>query len=143
MGESHFPLLPVAPWSRNILAWGVQRLFSTFAAGWPGIGLLIQRFLIGTILLREAFLRPGVDPHFAPVALPLIASVLLIIGLGTPYIGLLVASTQLWLVFAGSTDPWAAVVLSGLGASLAMIGPGAWSVDARLFGRKHIEVVKK
>jgi len=121
----------------------VQRLFSTFAGGWPGTGLLLQRFLIGTILLREAFLRLGGGPHFAPVALPLIASVLLVIGLGTPYIGLLVAATQLWLVFAGSADPWAAIILSGLGASLAMIGPGAWSVDARFFGRKHVEIVKK
>jgi len=121
----------------------VQRLFSTFAAGWPGIGLLIQRFLIGTILLREAFLRLGAGPHFTTVALPVIASVLLVIGLGTPYIGLLVAATQLWLVFAWTADPWTAIILSGLGASLAMIGPGAWSVDARFFGRKHIEVTKK
>lgn len=121
----------------------MQRLFSTFAAGWPGIGLLIQRFLIGTILLREAFLRPGGDPHFAVVGLPLIASVLLLIGLGTPYIGLLVAATQLWLVFAGSADPWTAIILCGLGASLAMIGPGAWSIDARFFGRKHVEIVGK
>jgi hypothetical protein len=27
----------------------------------------------------------------------------------------------------------------GLGLGLAMIGPGAWSVDARLFGRKQID----
>ena len=121
----------------------VQRLFTTFAAGWPGIGLLIQRFLIGTILLREAFLRLGAGPQFSLVAMPLIASVLLVIGLGTPYIGLLVAATQLWLVFAGSADPWTAIILSGLGASLAMIGPGAWSMDARFFGRKHVEIVKK
>ena len=121
----------------------MQRLFSTFAAGWPGIGLLLPRFLIGTILLRESFLRLGASPHFALVALPLIASVLLVIGLGTPYIGLLVAATQLWLIFVGSADPWTAIILSGLGASLAMIGPGAWSVDARFFGRKHIEVVKR
>lgn len=121
----------------------MQRLFSTFAAGWPGIGLLLQRLLIGTILLREAFLRAGADPHFALVALPLIASVLLVIGLGTPYIGLLVAATQLWLVFAGSADPWSATILSCLALSLAMIGPGAWSMDARFFGRKHVEIVKK
>jgi uncharacterized membrane protein YphA (DoxX/SURF4 family) len=30
------------------------------------------------------------------------------------------------------------LVLAILGLSLAMIGPGAWSVDARLFGRKQI-----
>ncbi len=120
----------------------MQRLFSTFAGGWPGTGLLIQRLLIGAILMHEAFLRPEASPHFALVALPLIASFLLVIGLGTPYVGLLVAATQLWLVFAGVTNPWTAIILSGLGASLAMIGPGAWSVDARFFGRKHIELVK-
>jgi putative oxidoreductase len=30
------------------------------------------------------------------------------------------------------------IVLVVLGLSLAMIGPGAWSIDARLFGRKQI-----
>ena len=121
----------------------MQRLFSTFADGWPGTGLLIQRFLIGAILLRGAFLQPSVSPHFATIVLQLITSVLLVIGLGTPYIGLLVTTTQLWLVFSGSADPWTAIIVCGLGISLAMIGPGAWSMDARFFGRKHIEVVKK
>jgi uncharacterized membrane protein YphA (DoxX/SURF4 family) len=63
-------------------------------------------------------------------------------GLGTPYIGLLLAAVQVWLIFIGSADLWTSIVLSGLGVSLAMIGPGAWSMDARLFGRKHIEIVK-
>jgi putative oxidoreductase len=120
----------------------VQRLFSTFAAGWPGIGLLIQRFLIGTILLREAFQQPVAGPHLTTITLPLIASVLLAIGLGTPYVGFLVAAKQLWLIFSGSADPWTAIVVCGLALSLAMIGPGAWSMDARFFGRKHVEVVK-
>lgn len=121
----------------------MQRLFSTFAAGWPGIGLLIQRFLIATILLREAFLQSSASPNFATIVLQLIASVLLVIGLGTPYVGLLVAAKQLWLVFLGPADPWTAIIVCGLGLSLAMIGPGAWSMDARFFGRKHVEIVKK
>ena len=121
----------------------MQRLFSTFAGGWPGTGLLIQRFLIGGILLRGAFLQINASPHFATIALLLIASVLLVVGLGTPYIGVLVAASQIWLAFARSADPWTAIVLCGLGVSLAMIGPGAWSMDARFFGRKHVEIVKK
>ena len=120
----------------------MQRLFSTFAAGWPGVGLLIQRFLVGAILIHGMLLQPSVSPHLTTVVLPLIASVLLAIGLGTPYVGLLVAATQVWLVISGSADPWTAIVLSGLGFSLAMIGPGAWSLDARRFGRQHIEIVK-
>lgn len=121
----------------------MQRLFSTFAAGWPGTGLLVQRFLISAILLRGAFLQPSVSPHLITVVVPLIASVLLAIGLGTPYIGLLVASAQLWLFLSGAADLWTTIIVCGLGVSLAMIGPGAWSMDARFFGRKHIEVVKK
>jgi putative oxidoreductase len=35
------------------------------------------------------------------------------------------------------TQPWA-IILATLGISLAMIGPGAWSIDARLYGRKQI-----
>jgi len=120
----------------------VQRLFSTFAGGWPGIGLLLQRFLIGAILLRGGPLELEKGAHFAQVAPPLIASFLLIIGFATPYIAFLVAATQLWLMSVGSTDTWTAIILCGLGLSLAMIGPGAWSVDARFFGRKHIEIPK-
>ena len=120
----------------------MQRLFSSFAGGWPGTGLLIQRFLIGGILLHQAFLQPSATSHFPTIVLQLIASVLLLLGLGTPYIGLLVAATQLWLVFTGTSDPWTATIVCGLGTSLAMIGPGAWSVDARFFGRKHVEIVR-
>ena len=32
------------------------------------------------------------------------------------------------------------IALAVLGAVLAMVGPGAWSIDARLFGRKHINI---
>jgi putative oxidoreductase len=120
----------------------VQRLFSTFADGWPGTGLLIQRFLVGGILLNRALLPAGATPHFTTTAFQCIASFLLIVGLGTPYIGALLAATQAWVVFSGAADPWMALVLCALGLSLAMIGPGAWSMDARFFGRKHIEVSK-
>ncbi|MGA3240472.1 MAG: hypothetical protein ABSG03_29710 [Bryobacteraceae bacterium] len=51
---------------------------------------------------------------------------------------------KLWIAFtrfsSHSGDPWIAVLQAALGAALAMIGPGAWSIDARLFGRKHIDL---
>jgi putative oxidoreductase len=40
-------------------------------------------------------------------------------------------------------DPWPFVHFSVLGAALAMLGPGGCSVDARLFGRKHIEIPQR
>jgi putative oxidoreductase len=37
-------------------------------------------------------------------------------------------------------DPWIAVAQAVLAVALAMTGPGAWSIDARQFGRKHIDL---
>ena len=65
--------------------------------------------------------------------------ILLVVGLWTPVVGTLVPIVELSIIFSHSGHLWPAVVLAALGASLAMVGPGAWSVDARLFGRKHIQ----
>lgn len=67
-------------------------------------------------------------------------AVLLLVGLWTPVAGVLMAVAELSLVLSHSSDPWMHVRLGALGAALAMLGPGAWSVDARLFGRKRIEI---
>jgi uncharacterized membrane protein YphA (DoxX/SURF4 family) len=52
------------------------------------------------------------------------------------------AFIEAWIAFShpGSLSP--AIGLMGLSLSLAMIGPGAWSIDARLFGRKQIDPSK-
>lgn len=71
----------------------------------------------------------------------LIASALgffVLAGLWTPVTGTLVALVQVWIAFTGAGDAFTAIILAALGSSLAMIGPGAWSIDARLFGRKYI-----
>jgi putative oxidoreductase len=70
-----------------------------------------------------------------------VAGVLLLVGLWTPIAGILLALVELWIALGNSGDPWTSTTLATLGVTLAMIGPGAWSVDARLFGRKHIEMV--
>jgi putative oxidoreductase len=59
-------------------------------------------------------------------------------GLWTPLVGALIAAVELWIVLAGASDIWTSIILAALGGTLAMIGPGAWSIDARLFGRKHL-----
>jgi len=43
-----------------------------------------------------------------------------------------------WIALTGAGGESVAIILAVLGGTLAMIGPGAWSLDARLFGRKHI-----
>jgi uncharacterized membrane protein YphA (DoxX/SURF4 family) len=120
----------------------VQRLFSTFADGWPGGGLLLQRLLTGTILLYCGITHLGKASQFVPITPHIIgagAGILLLAGLWTPVGGVIVTIVELWIVLSRVGDPLVSLMLAVLGATLAMIGPGAWSIDARLFGRKHIE----
>ena len=65
---------------------------------------------------------------------------LLVIGLWTPVGGTLLALTALWSAFAYPEYRWGCVVIGSLGAALALVGPGMWSIDARLFGWKRLEI---
>jgi uncharacterized membrane protein YphA (DoxX/SURF4 family) len=64
----------------------------------------------------------------------------LLAGLGTPIIGALLAVFASLQVFLHPASPWACILLGTLGAALALLGPGAWSVDAYLFGRREVEL---
>jgi len=52
----------------------------------------------------------------------------------------MIAGIEIWIALTRPGDPWISIVLATLGATAAMIGPGAWSLDARLFGRKHMVI---
>ena len=121
----------------------MQRLFSTFADGWPGGGLLLQRLLTGTVLLYCGITHLVKASQFVPITPHLIgaaAGMLLLVGLWTPAGGLLVTIVELRVVLSRDGDPLIPLMLAILSASLAMIGPGAWSIDARLYGWKEIKI---
>ena len=65
------------------------------------------------------------------------AGALIIAGLWTPVTGIIVSAVQVWIAFSRPSGA-VPIALAVLGLSLAMIGPGAWSIDALLFGRKQI-----
>ena len=120
----------------------LQRLFSTFPNSWPGIGLLLQRVVTATVLFFSGFWHLRESSPNALIFVHLIgagAGILLLLGLWTPVCGTLIAVVELWVAYS-SGHAGIPIVLATLGATLAMIGPGAWSIDARLFGRKHIEI---
>ena len=74
--------------------------------------------------------------EFAGVA----ASALLIPGWWTPVGGAVQALAEGYLAFLGGTLDSVHLMRCLMGISLIMLGPGAWSIDARLYGRKRIEV---
>jgi len=120
----------------------LQRLFSNFADGWPGRGLLAQRVLVAALLaycIVNRF-REASGSAALPELIGAGLSIFILLGLWTPIAGTLVSLLEVWVLFSRGVDARIPIILAILSATLAMIGPGAWSIDARLFGRKHIDV---
>ena len=120
----------------------MQRLFSTFAEGWPGVGLLIQRVLTSTLLLYFGIMqvaennRPGLS---IPYVIAAVAGLFLLLGLWTPVAGIAIGVAEVWVLLASPPSWLAPIMLAALAATVAMIGPGMWSIDAKLYGRKHLQ----
>jgi uncharacterized membrane protein YphA (DoxX/SURF4 family) len=130
----------------------LQRTFSGFPSGCPGFALLLLRFGVGgTSGWQSAFLIAAT--HHAvgstlAAALVIITSLALVVGLMTPIVtavlclGGIVATIDLGIVgcmplFESAFSRLEFIVMS---AALICLGPGAFSLDARLYGRREIEV---
>jgi putative oxidoreductase len=123
----------------------VHRLFSTFARGWPGVGLLLMRIVAGGSLIINGVeeFGSGQVPHFALVGLFAIADgALLLAGLWTPVGGLVVVAISIFGIVVQHHNPYPGILLGAIGGALALVGPGALSVDAWLFGLKRIDLEK-
>ena len=68
------------------------------------------------------------------------AGILLLAGLGTPLAGALAVAIELWSAWAQPGYSLTHILVATLGVGLALVGPGAWSVDSRLFGWKRIDI---
>jgi putative oxidoreductase len=102
-----------------------------------------MRLVVGLVLVIRSIneLQSGPPTGLATIhVLAIAAGVLLLAGLWTPIAGALLTVIEIWSAFSHPHDPWSYILLGTLGAALAMLGPGAWSVDARLFGWKRIDL---
>jgi len=132
----------------------VQRLFSAFPGRGPGTGLLLLRVAVGIVVIAEGSIvlstRGSALGLLMAVALILVGT-MLAVGVLTPLAGLLAAITSVlggspWLALSSSTlvDDWvgrAFFVIVSL--AIALLGPGAFSLDAYLFGRREIVIPRQ
>jgi len=102
-----------------------------------------MRLVAGTTLVYRGFMALSGDLVLGPAPLvvaQIILGFLLLVGLWTPLAGTLLAILEVWHLISLTGDPWIHILLLTLGISLALLGPGGWSVDARLFGWKRVEI---
>jgi uncharacterized membrane protein YphA (DoxX/SURF4 family) len=82
-------------------------------------------------------------PHLLSILLPLLG-LLMIFGLATTISGIL--SCVLQLLLFGWLYPRTnslSVIAAGLSLVLVLLGPGAYSLDARFFGRRRIAIARR
>jgi uncharacterized membrane protein YphA (DoxX/SURF4 family) len=130
----------------------VQRTFSSFPSGGAGAALLVLRLVVGASATLEAGLiiaRNHAPAYVATIAAAsvAIAGLALIIGFLTPIasvficlVGVVVMvsiPSAALLLFNSRMATFEFVVMS---AVLVILGPGAISVDARLFGRREVAI---
>ncbi|UXH76780.1 hypothetical protein [Roseateles amylovorans] len=117
----------------------MQTLFSCFPTGLPGIALLLMRVAL-CMLVAEVTGWPS-DPlnRGAMAVIAWAASAALVIGFLTPVIAILCVLVvgRAWLLMPPAVDLMQiCLVLEAV--ALALLGPGAYSLDARCFGRRRI-----
>ena len=133
----------------------LQKLFSTFPDGLPGFGLILLRFAIGLRLAIQGAYTIGTHSG-APIgawAIGLVAILVgaaLVIGFLTPLAGvssaIINSAIGISLIVGSGAVPhdkaWTEIDLVVISIAVVLLGPGAFSLDAHLFGRREIIIPK-
>lgn len=129
----------------------LPQYFSVFSYGLSGVGLLLLRVATGLTAIVQGWycFVDSANQSFGIWAVGLLAVIsgaLLLIGLVTPLASIVTALGSIGLAAAwlpvpsqnlmGAVLP--AMFMSITSIALVLLGPGAYSVDARLFGRREI-----
>jgi uncharacterized membrane protein YphA (DoxX/SURF4 family) len=121
----------------------MQRLFTTFPNGWPGAALLLLRIVCASPLVLDGLSTLPGSPDSIAIGLRLLgllAALLLLFGLYTPVAALIQVLLELTLTFAAPSVTALHLTRAAIGVALMGLGPGAWSLDSRMYGRKRVEL---
>jgi putative oxidoreductase len=119
----------------------VQRLFSTFPNSWPGLGLLILRCAFALSLLVAQSEPSSLSPYaFLLRGAAVLIAAFLVAGACTPVAALIAVVYEVLQILLEPAVYTMPLLFAAFGAAIAMLGPGAWSLDGVIFGRKRIDV---
>jgi hypothetical protein len=110
-----------------------------FPTGAAGVALLLLRGSVATTILIDATSRWAVVSFWISIAFVLLTT-FLCLGFLTPYCCTLCCLIEVAILFTGSQIEFHLIVAILNGAAVAMLGPGAYSLDARIFGRRIVSV---
>jgi hypothetical protein len=117
-----------------------------FPNSWPGAGLLLFRLAAAVSLVASAggFTSDHNVPHSEwRSVFVMVDAALLAFGLYTPYAALGQVVLEVYSALHDHTPLGTHALLAVIGAGLILLGPGAWSIDAALFGRRQIDLHDK
>jgi putative oxidoreductase len=121
----------------------LQRLYSTFPDGRPGFGLLLLRLAAGGSLIADRFSMMVVMPSSLQWEIQIAfacVGVFILLGIWTPVMGAFGAAGEALIIISRPTQYQSHFLIAVLALGLVMLGPGAWSIDALIFGRKRITI---
>ena len=121
----------------------MQRLLGTFPNRGAGLALLILRLAVAAALISSARLCPGPETGVL-LAFSRIAAVLIIVGWYTPLAAvsaMLVCLCTFWVCREPRVDALGInALMIAILVAIGLLGAGAYSVDARLYGRRRLVV---
>jgi uncharacterized membrane protein YphA (DoxX/SURF4 family) len=117
----------------------VQRLFSMVPAGTAGAALLILRLSVVATFVVDGTAQWALVTSLWITLVLATLSLFICLGIFTPYCSISCCLLQLFLLLAtrGENRFQLAVSIGNSGV-LAGLGPGAYSIDARIFGRRRL-----
>ena len=126
-------------------------MFSAYPDGWPGLGLLLLRSAVGSVLVVQGITLYREVQNLGllilvTVLLTVLLGILILIGLLTRFATAVTVLGTVGFIFSWFPTPRGGlfetrstpVLALTIAAAIAFIGPGAFSVDARIFGRREV-----